>query len=49
MPIGYVNTDYIIFIIENDPETIKEKIEELAYSIRLEYRIKNGEDNIWDF
>ena len=52
MPIGHVNTDYIMFVIKDDEERIKEMVDEMAASIKLEYDLRNMniiEEDFWDF
>lgn len=53
MLIGHVNTDYIMFVIKNDEKQIKEMVDDMAASIRLEYDLRNmnimDEEDFWDF
>jgi hypothetical protein len=52
MVYGVVNTDYIVFLIKDDEETVREKAEELEISIRIEAKLRERmifEDDVWDF
>lgn len=50
MKAGEINTDYIMFVLNDDPEIIKEMVQDLAYSIKLEYDLRNMElEEAWDF
>jgi|11_taG_2_1085331.scaffolds.fasta_scaffold05730_5 hypothetical protein len=51
MPIGHVNTDYILFLINDEDEAaIKEKVEEIAFAIKMEYRmIQDLGEDMWEF
>lgn len=53
MPVGYVNTDYIMFVIRDNKEEIKEMVDDMAASIKLEYDLRNmnimEEGDFWDF
>jgi len=53
MLIGHINTDYIMFVIKNDEKQIKEMVDDMAASIRLEYDLRNmnimDEEDFWDF
>lgn len=49
---GIVNTDYILFVIKNDPKTIEKMASQLKATIEMEYELKNGmyfEEDEWDF
>lgn len=52
MVIGRVNVDYIVFVIDYDEDSIKEKVEEICMVMRLEDKLKkleNFEEDFWDF
>lgn len=52
MVVGTVNVDYIVFVIDNDEDSIKEKVEEICMIMRLEEklnRLSHFEEESWDF
>lgn len=51
MVYGYVNTGYVSFLINDEPEAIEEAIENIIISIKIEEMIKDSaalEEEIWD-
>lgn len=53
MTFGYINTNYIIFLVEYDEESIKEKVEEISIALQSEFYLKQygyiNEEDDWSF
>ena len=53
MTFGYINTNYIIFLVEYDEESIKEKVEEISIALQSEFYLKQygyiTEEDDWSF
>ena len=50
---AYVNTNYIVFLVEYDEDVIKEKVEELSISLQSEFYLRQygylKEEDEWNY